>query len=93
MARGGRLAGVIDWGDAAVADPAVDLAWALHGYGSAPAVAETYGVTEDERRRALLYHRLGPWHEVVHGIETGADAWIETGLRGVLDRLPGPLTS
>lgn len=88
---GGSLNGVIDWGDAWVGDPAADLAWALHG--SAPAfaraVADTYPGTSDSlRRRALHYHRLGPWHEVVHGIETGDDRWVETGLAGVIDRLP-----
>lgn len=88
LAREGRLAGVIDWGDAVVGDPAVDLAWALHGSGFGDVVLEEYGATAGERERALLYHRLGPWHEVVHGQETGDDAWIETGLAGVRDRLP-----
>lgn len=89
-AAGGSLTGIIDWGDAAVGDPAADLAWALHGTAPAfaAALAEAYGASEDMRRRALLYHRLGPWHEVVHGQDAGDDSWIESGLLGVLDRLP-----
>ena len=89
-AAGGWLTGIIDWGDAAVGDPAADLAWAL--YGTAPsfasAVSGAYGASEELRRRALLYHRLGPWHEVLHGQDLGVDSWIETGLRGIRERLP-----
>lgn len=86
----GALQGVIDWADAAVGDPAVDLAWALHGSAGpfAAAVAEAYpNMSSSVRARALHYHRLGPWHEVVHGQETGDDSWIETGLAGVVARL------
>lgn len=91
VAEDGALSGVIDWGDAAAGDPAADLAWALHGSGPAfaDAVYGAYpGSSSALRERALLYHRLGPWHEVVHGQETGAGPWIESGLRGVIDRLP-----
>ena len=86
----GSLTGVIDWGDAWVGDPAADLAWALQGAGPAfaRAVADVYPVTEAVRVRARHYHRLGPWHEVVHGLETNDDSWVETGLRGVIERLP-----
>ncbi|MDQ4126234.1 MAG: phosphotransferase [Actinomycetota bacterium] len=88
--RDGRLLGVIDWGDAWVGDPAADLAWALHGSTEpfARGVAATYpGVTESVAKRALHYHRLGPWHEVVHGLENGDAAWVENGLAGVRARL------
>lgn len=92
LALPGRgLRGVIDWGDAWVGDPAADLAWALHGSTQAFAsgVAATYPTTSEVvARRALHYHRLGPWHEVVHGLETGDRAWVETGLAGVRARLP-----
>lgn len=87
----GRLHGVIDWADAAVGDPAVDLAWALHGARPelAAAVGATYpGASAAVVDRALHYHRLGPWHEVAHGQETNDDAWIATGLAGVVERLP-----
>jgi aminoglycoside phosphotransferase (APT) family kinase protein len=91
VADDGGLEGVIDWGDAAVGDPAADLAWPLHGAGDdfARAVFDAYpGASEPLRERALFYHRLGPWHEVVHGLRTGDEGWVETGLAGVLDRLP-----
>ena len=54
LARGdGSLAGVIDWGDAWVGDPAADLAWALEGStpAFARAVADAYPATEALRDR------------------------------------------
>jgi aminoglycoside phosphotransferase (APT) family kinase protein len=87
----GRLAGVIDWGDAQLGDPAIDFSWLLFG---SPAKGEralsAYGETSNQgfRRRALFYHQLGPWHEVSHGIDTGQPAFVETGLAGVRARLP-----
>ncbi|MFC6847283.1 phosphotransferase [Streptomyces caelestis] len=38
LAQDGALTGVIDFGDAHIGDPAVDLAWALNG--TSPAFAE-----------------------------------------------------
>ncbi|ANW22126.1 phosphotransferase [Streptomyces clavuligerus] len=85
----GPLTGVIDFGDAHVGDPAIDLAWALYGAGRAvaDAVAETYPVTRELRARALLWHRLGPWYEVTHGLDTGDAGTVASGLAGVCDRL------
>ncbi|SES25071.1 Phosphotransferase enzyme family protein [Lentzea xinjiangensis] len=89
LGRDGVLTGVIDFGDLHVGDAAVDLAWALH---SAPpefadAVASAYGVTDELRERALVWHRLGPWHEVLHGNDVGDRRMAEVGLAGVLRRL------
>ncbi|MFF0455092.1 phosphotransferase family protein [Nocardia africana] len=85
----GRITGVIDFGDAQLGDPAIDLAWALYGAPPAfsAAVAAAYGVTGELRRRASVWHRLGPWHEVTHGLETGSTAHIRSGLAGLLERL------
>ncbi len=83
------LAGVIDFGDARNGDAALDLAWALHGTppAFAGALASVYGVTDGQRERALVWHRLGPWHEVTHGLDIGDDGLVRSGLAGVLDRL------
>jgi aminoglycoside phosphotransferase (APT) family kinase protein len=85
----GRLAGVIDWGDAQVGDPAMDLWWVaghpefgermLAAYGGAPEA--TF------RTRAGFYCRLGPWHEVTHGLDTGQPHFVESGLEGVRELL------
>ncbi|GLY51159.1 hypothetical protein Lesp01_48150 [Lentzea sp. NBRC 102530] len=89
LGRDGVLTGVIDFGDLHVGDAAIDLAWALHSTPPefAGALAEAYGVTPALRERALIWHRLGPWHEVLHGNDIGDPEVTEIGLAGVLDRL------
>ena len=85
-----QLTGVIDWSDACVGDPALDLAWALHGTPMkfAAALRKSYPVDEAQFERAGYYHRLGPWHEVLFGLERGRPALVESGLAGVRKRLP-----
>jgi aminoglycoside phosphotransferase (APT) family kinase protein len=85
----GTISGVIDWTDARVGDPAIDLAWLLYGAppAVAAAVAESYGVDGPTRRRARAWHRLGPWHEVLYGLGSGPDEFVASGLAGVRARL------
>ena len=79
--RDGRLAGVIDWGDARIGDPAIDYAWLLHG------PFPGWEVDDELRRRAVIYHRIGPWFEVHYGVFTERPQWVESGLAGVRERL------
>lgn len=83
------LRGVIDWGDVRLGDPANDLAWVLNA--TPPRVGEVVrdrlAVGDDEVARARLYHRLGPWYEVEHGLRIGDERFIASGVRGVVDRL------
>jgi aminoglycoside phosphotransferase (APT) family kinase protein len=90
LTGGDTLTGVIDFGDAHAGDAAIDLAWALHGTppAFAEALAAVYGVTGEQRDRALGWHRLGPWYEVTHGLDTGDPDSVRTGLAGLLSRLP-----
>jgi aminoglycoside phosphotransferase (APT) family kinase protein len=81
LVRDGRLAGVIDWGDARVGDPALDYAWLLHG-----PFAE-WDVDPDLRRRARFYHRLAPWYEAHYGLFTNRPANVDRGLAGIAERL------
>lgn len=85
----GRITGVIDWTDAHIGDPGLDLAWFLNDAPAAIAegVAEVYGVSDELRERAYDWHRLGPWYEVGYGIETEQPEFVESGLSGVLARL------
>lgn len=85
----GSVAGVIDWTDAHIGDPALDLAWLLNGTqpAFAAAVAAAYGADDELRRRSMAWHRLGPWHEVLYGFDTGDDGYIASGLAGVRRRL------
>jgi aminoglycoside phosphotransferase (APT) family kinase protein len=79
--RGGRLAGVIDWGDARIGDPAIDYSWLLNGPFA------DWEVEPDLRRRARFYYRLGPWFEAHYGIFTGRTAHLDRGLAGIAERL------
>jgi len=81
LCRDFRLAGVIDWGDAKIGDPAIDYAWLLNG------PFPDWEVDEELRRRARLYHRLGPWFEVEYGVRTERPDWVRSGLAGVRSRL------
>jgi len=92
LGRDGVLTGVIDFGDLHVGDAAVDLAWVLHSTPMefAEAVAESYGVTDSVRERALVWHQLGPWDEVLYGNDIGDREITEWGLEGVRARIsPG----
>ena len=86
----GDLAGVIGWGEAEVGDPARDFGWLLF---ARPEIGErvlaAYGGAPDAgfRERALFYHRLGPWYEVLHGLDTARPAFVKSGLEGVRERL------
>ena len=80
LCRDGRLVGVIDWADATIGDPAVDYAWLLH------VPFPGWDVDEELRRRALVYHRLGPWFEVHYGDFTDQPRWVRSGLAGVRAR-------
>ncbi len=85
----GRVTGVIDWGDLRLGDPGLDLAWTLHGAppAFADALAASYGVTPALRDRALLWHRLGPWWEVLAGQDFLGPSYVASGLAGVVARL------
>jgi aminoglycoside phosphotransferase (APT) family kinase protein len=93
LRRGSTVSGVIDWSDARLGDPALDLAWLLYGTGTpfADGLLGAYASAETNtalRRRALFYHRLGPWHEVLYGLETGRPELVASGLAGTRERLP-----
>ena len=81
LVRDGRLAGVIDWGDARIGDPAIDYAWLLNG------PFPDWDVDDELGRRARIYHRLGPWFEVSYGDFTNRPEWVRSGLAGVRSRL------
>lgn len=85
----GDLAGVIDWGDAAVGDPVLDLAWILFAMpDEGERVLGAYGGPPDDRflGRARFAFQLMPWHEVKYGAETDQAGFVESGLAGVRER-------
>ena len=87
--NGDTVTGIIDWTDSCIGDPALDLAWALHGTSAAFAesVAASYGVDPPLRRRACDWHAMGPWHQVIFGWDIDDDVTAAEGLSGVVDRL------
>ena len=90
LCRDARVVGVIDWSDARIVDPAIDLAWCLNGTPEtvAATVGQAYGVDAETYERSLFYHRLGPWYEVLYGLDTEQEGFVESGLEGVRSRLP-----
>ena len=85
----GRVSGVIDWSDTRTGDPGLDLAWTLNG--TPPAFAEAlvaaYSPTAEQVARGELWHRLGPWWEVLAGVDFLGEEYVVSGLEGVLARL------
>lgn len=87
--REGSLVGIIDWGDARVTDPALDLAWPLHGTptGFSAAIRAAYGVTEEQERRSREWYALLPWFDAHRGAFLGDLADRDRGVRAVAERL------
>jgi hypothetical protein len=86
------ISGVIDWGDVRIGDPAIDLSWLMNSLPPAmrKAIGEAYGSVAGDAltARAVNWHRLGPWHEVIYGLDVGRPEFVDRGLAGVRDRLP-----
>ncbi len=95
----GDLAGVLDWEEVAMSDPARDFGWFLH---AAPPAGErmlaAYGGAPDAGflQRAALWFALMPLHELEHGVETGRGDLVASGAERFVERLapsevvPGP---
>ena len=85
----GQVTGIIDWTDAVIGDPALDLAWSLHGSPAAAAegVAEIYQPTPDLRERALDWARLSPWYGMHRGLLLDVPDDVANGLRDILAQL------
>ena len=71
----GRLAGVIDWGDSIIGDPALDFVGLHWGHGRifTERVLNTYQGTIDATfwQRMAFYVRYGPFSELLYGAYTG----------------------
>ena len=88
---GDVVTGVIDWGDCGVGDPALDLAWTRYGAQPAFAAALEAAYSPDAAllARGLDWHLLGPWHEVIYGLDTDQPAYVDSGVAGAVTRLRG----
>lgn len=86
----GDLAGVIDWEEISVDDPAVDLAWWLHAMpGEGERILGAYGGAPDRGfgERARLRFLIMPWHEIAYGLAAGGETFVASGLAGARERL------
>jgi len=81
LVRDGRLAGVIDWGDTRIGDPARDYSWLLNG------PFPDWDVDDELRRRAQIYRRLAPWYGAHYGIFTNRPAVVERELAEIRSTL------
>jgi aminoglycoside phosphotransferase (APT) family kinase protein len=84
-----EITGVIDWTDACLGDPALDLAWALNGTSDefASGLRSTYPVSREINARARDWHLLGPWYEVRFGLDGDRPEFVRSGLEGATARL------
>jgi hypothetical protein len=85
----GDLAGVIDWEEVAVGDPANDFAWLLGSEsGAGEWTLAAYGGAPDDRflERCAFRYMLMPWHDVVHGLDSGPSELVEAGLAELRER-------
>ncbi|HAL49693.1 MAG: hypothetical protein FI707_05310 [SAR202 cluster bacterium] len=82
-----RVVGVIDWEDAQIGDPAMDVTGMLNEMGEAFAkdVLEHYAGNTDQRlpNRARYYARVVPYHHIWFGQETGAQVHVRQGLKRI----------
>lgn len=86
---GARLTGVIDWGDSALGDPALDFVGIAGACNAATLdrLLAAYGPVDDGfRRRIAWYGRLAPFHLLGYGLEI-ADAAIVAEAVGRIEEL------
>jgi aminoglycoside phosphotransferase (APT) family kinase protein len=88
LVNDGRVSGVLDWTDAHVGDPAMDLTWFVQclGVPAARAALAAYqppdGVdAETLWRRAAAHATVQPVHAVLYGLDHGDDAYVRRQLR------------
>lgn len=73
-----EITGVIDWADAAIADPAVDYARLYRDLG--PSIVDSLGVSAAVRERALFYGRCTVFEDLAYGLDTGRDTYVTNSL-------------
>ncbi|MGY1644419.1 phosphotransferase [Geodermatophilus sp. SYSU D00703] len=92
LERDGRLTGVIDWSDAAVTDPALDLARLYRDFGPrflAEALRAYGHDTPGFRRRITFFARCAALEDLAHGRESGREAYRHAAERSLSWLFPG----
>ena len=87
-----QITGIIDWGDAAIADPAYDFGKLCRdlGFATLDATLAHYRSTTNAlsgiRERAIFYSRCTIFEEVAYGLQAGHEAYLQKSL-ALLDQL------
>lgn len=80
----GTISGIIDWGDAAIGDPAIDFTGLLADYGEGfteHVLAHYQGVIDRSfRDRMRFYRTVMPLNTVLFGLDTGQEELVREGL-------------
>ncbi|RJK96111.1 phosphotransferase family protein [Vallicoccus soli] len=93
LEAGGRLTGVVDWGDAALADPALDLARPCRDLDPPAfrALLDAYGGPPDDGAlaRVRFLAACAALEDLAHGTATGQPAYATAARRALARLLPG----
>lgn len=87
----GTLAGIIDWGDCGIGDPALDFVGLARGMGEdfALEVLDHYRCpSAGIMSRARFYDAIVPYHYIKFGLESGDAGFLERGIRDIETRKP-----
>ncbi len=85
-ANGAQLTGIIDWGDLALGDPALDFVGLARGGFAATldALLAAYGPTDDRfPARIALYGAMGPFHQLAFAREIGDAAMVAASVAAI----------
>jgi aminoglycoside 2''-phosphotransferase len=85
----GTVAGIIDWGDCGIGDPAMDFVGLLGGLGEefVREILGYYLLADDGiMRRARFYDVVVPYHWVKFDLEAGKDKLFEGGIHAIETR-------
>jgi aminoglycoside 2''-phosphotransferase len=90
--KDGRLAGVLDWGDARISDPALDFCGLFEvnrrlGYETVRSYSDR---SEGFLERVELYWRMLPYFEILYGIYSNHPRIRDSGLKRIRTRLEAP---
>ena len=91
--QGTELVGIIDFEDATIGDPAVDLVplRAAFGPDALPRLLPDDGLGDRLPERLHFYRWMGSIHAIVYGVTQGVPAEVEHGLRELRRRFEAPL--
>lgn len=78
----GMVTGVIDWGDAAIVDPAIDFGLLYRDLG--PAAIASYRTEVNDlvtlQERAVFYAKCSLFEDLAYGLQTGRDRYVDKSL-------------